>query len=243
MRIDPTTSKYATIANTLQARIDNGAYPLGSLLPSEAQLVREFVASRSTVVRALEYLRQLGYIEGVQGKGRTVLGTPRPRPSSPPARVLDALHAAEIGMRSVVGAGRAPASPRIATALAIRIGEPVIARQRVRSASGASQSALSTVFLPAVAASGTDFASEAPLREGALDHLERRRQLVAGDVIERLTARAASPRESALLALDHRAVVLASLLVVRTKVGHPVLVIDQVMPALPPGIEELFALH
>jgi GntR family transcriptional regulator len=41
--------KYATIVNALQARIDSGAYPIGAMLPSEAQLVREFAASRSTV--------------------------------------------------------------------------------------------------------------------------------------------------------------------------------------------------
>jgi DNA-binding transcriptional MocR family regulator len=129
--IEPAATKYASIANALQHRIDSGAYPVGAMLPSEAQLVREFDASRSTVVRALEYLRQLGYIEGVQGKGRVVLGRPSALASQPPGRVRTALHAAEAPHATLVGSGRAPASARIAATLAIPIGEPVIARQRL----------------------------------------------------------------------------------------------------------------
>ncbi|MBB2945340.1 GntR family transcriptional regulator [Actinoplanes lutulentus] len=243
MRIDPAPAKYAMIANTLQARIDSGTYPTGSMLPSEAQLVREFEASRSTVVRALEYLRQLGYIEGVQGKGRAVLGTPRPRSPRLPGRIFAALHGAEIGVGTLIGAGRAPASPRIAAALAIPIGEAVIARQRIMPASDSEQTALSTVFLPAITAGGTALGGPNRLREGILDHLEQRRQFVAGDVIERLTARTASPREDDLLRLGRRTLVLASLLIVRNTSGHPVLVFDLVIPAGPLGIEELFIVH
>lgn len=49
--------KYAQIVTTVQRRIQDGTYPLGGLLPSETQLVREFGASRPTVVRALQVLQ------------------------------------------------------------------------------------------------------------------------------------------------------------------------------------------
>jgi GntR family transcriptional regulator len=100
VRIEPMPPKYAAIANALQTRIENGVYPIADMLPSEAQLVREFSASRSTVVRALEYLRQLGYIEGVQGKGRMVLGRPSAPASPRPSRVRAALHTADPQIRA-----------------------------------------------------------------------------------------------------------------------------------------------
>ncbi|GAA0473679.1 transcriptional regulator [Paractinoplanes deccanensis] len=243
MQIDPTPAKYATIANALRSRIDNGVYAPGSMLPSEAQLVREFHASRSTVVRALEYLRQLGYIEGVQGKGRTVLGPPPQRSCTPPARVLDALHAREVRHGLLIGAGQAPASPGVAAALAIPVGEPVIARQRVMTSEDSDWPALSTAYIPVVAADGTGFGAKELMHEGALDHLERRRRLVAGDVVERLTPRLASAQERMLLTLDRHAIVLHSLLTVRSSSRQPLLLIDVVMHVPSPGIEDTFSLH
>lgn len=241
--IEPAAAKYASIANALQHRIDSGAYPVGHMLPSEAQLVREFDASRSTVVRALEYLRQLGYIEGVQGKGRVVLGRPSAPASHPPGRVRTALHAVEAPHATLIGAGRAPASARIAATLAIPVGEPVIARQRLFPATETGWLMLSTVYLPAVASSGTAFHVPDLLREGALDHLERRRRLVAMDVVERLSVRAASARESVLLTLDRKSLLLASLLVVRSVAGLPLLVIDAAVPVPTQGLEEAFKLR
>jgi GntR family transcriptional regulator len=241
--IEPAAAKYASIANALQHRIDSGVYPVGAMLPSEAQLVREFDASRSTVVRALEYLRQLGYIEGVQGKGRIVLGQPLAHTSQPPDRVRTALHAAEAPDATLIGAGRAPASARIAETLAIPVGEPVIARQRLFPATSTGWLTLSTVYLPAVASGGTAYHQPDLLREGALDHLERRRRLVAMEVVERLSVRPVSARESVLLTLERRSSLLTSLLVVRSIAGHPLLVIDAAFPVPALGLEEAFKLR
>src|SRR6266511_3694699 len=63
MPVEVTPPKYVVIINALQGRIEDGTYPAGALLPSEATLTREFAAARPTVVRALEYLRQQGWIE------------------------------------------------------------------------------------------------------------------------------------------------------------------------------------
>jgi GntR family transcriptional regulator len=241
--LEPIPAKYAAIASALQRRIDNGAYPVGAMLPSEAQLVREFAASRSTVVRALEYLRQLGYIEGVQGKGRMVLGQPLTLASQPPGRVRAALHAAEAPTATLIGAGQAPASTRIAATLAIPDGELVIARQRLIPAYDPDRLMLSTIYLPAAAADGTAFHRSELLREGALDHLERRRQFVATDVIERLSVRPASTREATLLTLDKHICVLTSLLIVRSAAGRPLLVVDLAIAVPSQGLEDIFKLR
>ncbi|MEU4542211.1 GntR family transcriptional regulator [Nonomuraea dietziae] len=79
MSLESVPPKYAQLVQTLQRRIEAGDYPPGSLLPSENQLIQEFGFSRPTVVAALRMLRVLreqGWIDSQQGKGRFVRGRP-----------------------------------------------------------------------------------------------------------------------------------------------------------------------
>ncbi len=59
---------YLRVADELRLRISRGEYPIGSALPSEAQLCAEFNAARGTVRQALATLRHEGMIGGGQGK-------------------------------------------------------------------------------------------------------------------------------------------------------------------------------
>lgn len=79
MPIEYAAPKYVTIVNTMQARIEDGTYASGVMLPSETVLMGEFKASRPTVVRALEILRQDGWINSQQGRGRFVSAKPTGR--------------------------------------------------------------------------------------------------------------------------------------------------------------------
>src|SRR5690606_2985633 len=76
MSLESVPPKYAQLVQTLQRRIESGDYPPGALLPSENQLIQEFGVSRPTVVAALRVLREQGWIESQQGKGRFVRGRP-----------------------------------------------------------------------------------------------------------------------------------------------------------------------
>jgi GntR family transcriptional regulator len=241
MSILPSPPKYAAIVHAIRSRIDTGVYPVGSMLPSEADLVREFAASRSTVVRALEQLRQLGLIEGVQGKGRLVLGRPAPPHAGAPMRVRRLLDADETTGTTLLGAGRAPAPPRIAAALDIPANGPLIARQRLVPATDATPATLSTVYLPAEIATGTAFAATTPLCDPVMRHLEQRRQLVTCEVVEHLSARRPSSRETDLLRVDRSACLLTVLLVGRGADGRALFAVDHAIPAT--GIEEVFSLR
>ena len=66
--------RYQEIASELRARA--AASPAGSLLPSEAELSAEFRASRVTVRRALELVREEGLIAARQGFGWFVATEP-----------------------------------------------------------------------------------------------------------------------------------------------------------------------
>ncbi len=66
--------RYQQIADELRRRVRSA--PSGSLLPSEAELSAEFTASRVTVRRALDLLREEGLIAARRGSGWYVAGEP-----------------------------------------------------------------------------------------------------------------------------------------------------------------------
>lgn len=62
-------TRYQLIAEGLRRRLASGEFGAGRLLPSEAELSGEFGASRVTVRRALELLRDEGLVDSRQGFG------------------------------------------------------------------------------------------------------------------------------------------------------------------------------
>jgi GntR family transcriptional regulator len=69
-------TRYQTIADDLRRRIETGEYGSGRLLPSEAELSGTYDASRVTVRRALELLREEGLVDSRQGFGWFVATDP-----------------------------------------------------------------------------------------------------------------------------------------------------------------------
>jgi GntR family transcriptional regulator len=69
--IDPTGKlpPYRQLAEIIVSRIESGRYPAEVRLPSEADLMEEFELGRSTVRRAIAWLREHGYIETVPTRG------------------------------------------------------------------------------------------------------------------------------------------------------------------------------
>ena len=68
--------RYQEIAESLRARIAVGDFPPGRLLPSESELSYEHDASRVTVRKALDALREQGLIDSRQGFGWFVAADP-----------------------------------------------------------------------------------------------------------------------------------------------------------------------
>lgn len=68
--------RYREIATSLREGIESGRYATGELLPSEAELGATFEASRVTVRKALEVLRDQGLVASRQGFGWLVDGEP-----------------------------------------------------------------------------------------------------------------------------------------------------------------------
>ncbi len=70
------TIRYQQIADAIRAQIHDGEYAAGRLLPSEAELSHRFDASRVTIRRALETLRDDGVADARQGFGWFVAAEP-----------------------------------------------------------------------------------------------------------------------------------------------------------------------
>jgi GntR family transcriptional regulator len=68
--------RYRAIADEIRRRVASGDYAPGRLLPSESDLVAEFDASRVTIRRALESLRDEGLLDARQGFGWFVATAP-----------------------------------------------------------------------------------------------------------------------------------------------------------------------
>ncbi len=62
-------TRYQAIADELRQRIASGEFVAGRLLPSESELSVAYDASRVTVRRALEQLREAGLVDSRQGFG------------------------------------------------------------------------------------------------------------------------------------------------------------------------------
>ena len=69
-------TRYQAIADDLRRRVEEGAVGSGRLLPSEADLSADYGASRVTVRRALEALRDEGLVESRQGLGWLIAADP-----------------------------------------------------------------------------------------------------------------------------------------------------------------------
>ena len=64
--------RYAALAQSLLHDIESGRYPVGSLLPTEIELVEQFGLSRHTVREAIRQLQQVGLVTRRKGVGTRV---------------------------------------------------------------------------------------------------------------------------------------------------------------------------
>lgn len=242
MPIEVTVPKYVQIVNAVQGRIEDGTYAIGATIPSESELMREFKASRPIVVRALDLLRQDGWIESRQGKGRFVLGCPS-RASRTREQAYALLDSAEVTDTKILSAGPVLAPLRAAGALGLPAGTPVIARQRLVVSAELGPIELGTAFVPVELASGTDVGTPEPIAEGLLAHLSRLKGAAFDHVAERIAAKLPTAEDARLLDVGRRDPLLSVLLTVCDRAAQPLIALDLLLPSSRHELEDVFALR
>ncbi|MDF5752926.1 GntR family transcriptional regulator [Spongiactinospora sp. TRM90649] len=231
MSLESVPPKYAQLVQTLQRRIESGDYPPGSLLPSENQLIAEFGVSRPTVVAALRVLREQGWIESQQGKGRFVRGRParsdaeRPRPGR---AYLTEPETATTG--EVVEAGVTAVPNRIAALLENEPEGKAFVRRRLVRRDG-EPGELVALWVPLEIAQGTDLTSAEPLPQGIGEHLRSRKGVRFDHVMEQITARMPSTAEAKRLGMGKGVPLLAVYGVVRDAAGAALCAVEVLLPA------------
>ena len=228
--------KYAQIVTTIQRRIGDGTYPVGALLPSETQLVREFAVSRPTVVRALQVLQSQGWIDREHGRGSFVRNRSVVADQARPGRAL-LEEAATGGMFLEVG--RAPAPPAVATLLRTPAQTPALVRRQLIEHDG-EPSALVASWFPLDIAEGTDLLKPDAIPGGVHQHLHAVKRVRFDHVAERIRARLATAEESRLLKMAKRAAVLNLLLTVYDADDRPLQVVDAVLPGDLHELDDLY---
>jgi GntR family transcriptional regulator len=241
MPLDVVPPKYIAIINTLRSRIEAGTYPPDTMLPSEATLTREFGVARPTLVRALEYLRQHGWIESRQGLGRFILGVPTTDRRHRPGHGLALLDAPETTHVRILTAGPVSAPRRAAAQLGIVAGTPIVVRRRlVRSEDDGLPLELSTVVVPAELAEGTRLGDREPISEGLLRHLS---PAAADRAEQRISARLPSASEARLLAVNPHDCVLVLVLTLLSRTGQRLVAVESLLPARRRSLDDSFSMH
>ncbi|MER7992028.1 GntR family transcriptional regulator [Micromonospora chalcea] len=126
--------RYRAIADELRERIESGAIPPGTLLPTESTLTAEFRAARGTVRQAIAALRADGYVTTEHGRGTYAsLRPPGGRETTPRLPTTT--------QREVA------ADPELAALFAVEVGTALVEQQSVDRSRGTVKAVVRTYRL------------------------------------------------------------------------------------------------
>lgn len=191
------TPAYVRVYNTLRSRILDGDYALGDLLPSEPELEKQFLVSRTTVRKAVDLLSREGLVEAKQGRGTMVLDyhtTQNINEVSSLSETLErkgcSVHCKNMYIDTV------PASARVAGELQMRPGDPVILIQRIQIADGLPIAIFKNYLIPELVPNIQSYAGQF---SHLYDFLEERYGLHIDAARDRISARSATFEEASML--------------------------------------------
>jgi len=215
-------TRYDQIADELRARVEAGEYGAGRLLPSEAELSTRFDASRVTVRRALEVLREEGLVDSRQGFGWFVAADPV-RQSLGRLGTIESQLAAEgvTSARKVLDFRFIKAPPRVRQVLGV---DTVLRVRRLNMADG-EPFALVTVWCPEQF--GAELSRADVERRPFYELLDVR----FGGAVQTIGAAAASKADAELLGVLEGSPVLRCERITKTDDDEPILMSEHVFPA------------
>lgn len=124
---------YFQVMQILQKEIEDGTYPPGSYIPTEAQLEERFNVSRATIRKALSELVHQGYLERRRSKGTIVAGVKLEENLQDLCSFTDQFISKGIQLvTKIINFQTVLCSEKIARKLEIEPGKPVHYMQRLR---------------------------------------------------------------------------------------------------------------
>jgi GntR family transcriptional regulator len=216
------TIRYQQIAEALRRRVDAGEFAAGRMLPSESELSAEFDASRVTVRRALEMLRDEGLVDARQGFGWFVPGDPVRQPLGRLATIEEQMEASGVvSQRRILEFAFERAPKEVAKVLGT---QQVLRVKRINMADG-EPFAIVTVWCPAELGQNLSRRNveQSPFYELLDIPLQGATQTIGAD--------AASPDDASLLHVPAGSPVLRCERITSDTAGQPVLLSHHVFPA------------
>lgn len=222
-------SAWRQIADGVLADIEAGRLGPGNRLPSEAQLAERFGVNRHTIRRALAVLASRGFVRATRGLGTFVEEQPLAYAIGGRARFSENVASAGREASSeLLSSRRTEASKRIADALGLVAGAPVLEIRTLRRAGGTPLAlGLTHLPLPRFAGFERHFAKSGAFTRafhafGVADY--RRTET-------RISARTAGAEEAGLLEIAPGRVVLVTVGVNIDADGAPIQIIQSAFPA------------
>ncbi len=185
---------YFQVSRHLEAAIESGALPPGSVFSNEIELAEDLGISRPTIRRAMESLVDKGLIVRRRGVGTRVVQPKVRRPLELTSLYDDLAKSGQSPTTSVLEVKVVPAQAGVAEHLQIPVESDVLMIVRVRSAQNL-PIAVMTNYLPADLIELT----EKDLEGAGLYALLRRNGVRLHSATQRLGARLATPAEAELL--------------------------------------------
>lgn len=215
--------RYRTIADALRRRVGAGEFAAGRTLPSESELSAEYAASRVTIRKALEVLRDEGLIDARQGFGWFASIDPLRQSLGRLGTIEAQLTASGVSSeRRILDFGFVAAPPRARAVL----GAPTVLEVRRLNLADGHPFARVTVWCPEELGAHLSRADveRAPFYE-LLDQ-------PLGGAVQTIGAAAAEPIDAELLEVPVGSPVLRCERVTSSVQGTPVLLSEHVFPAL-----------
>jgi len=209
------------IADELRGRLAAGEFGAGRVLPSEAELSRAYQASRVTIRRALESLRQEGLVDSRQGFGWFVAADPLRQSLARLGTIEAQLEAS--GLRSerhILGFGFVPAPYRASEVL----GEDTVLEVRRLNLANGEPFARVTVWCSE--ALGAELSRADVERASFLEQLP----VELGGASQTIGAAGCEADDAGLLGVPVGSPVLVVERITRRSSGEPVLVSEHVFP-------------
>lgn len=128
---------YQKIHDQIKLDIFRERYPIGSLLPTEAELESEYGVSRTTIRKAMSLLSEGGYVEIKQGRGTRVLNYKAKQNFNHVTSVTEALRRKGYTVTTKsMHIDQIPAAYPLTDELKVKEGTPLARVQRIQLADG-----------------------------------------------------------------------------------------------------------
>lgn len=216
------TIRYREIADAIRRRIEAGEFAAGRLLPSEAELGAAYEASRVTVRRSLEVLRDEGLVDSRQGFGWFVAADPLRQTLARLGTIEHQLtDSGRASSRQVMEFGFVTAPPRAAEVLEVA----TVLEVRRRNLADGEPFALVTVWCPEDL--GAELSRAAVERHSFLELLS----VELGGATQSIGAAVADDAEADALDVPVGSPILRCERITRSVDGRPVLLSEHVFPA------------